>query len=77
MVNNRGNQARLLNNIAVIHDIKGEYEQALNLYNQSLEIKRQVGDRHANVNTLNRIAVAILSEDGYEYDQCNTSFMLY
>ena len=32
-------RARTLNSIAVMHDRKGEYEHALKLYNQSLEIK--------------------------------------
>jgi tetratricopeptide (TPR) repeat protein len=35
--------ARTLNNIALIHDKKGEYDQAMQLYNQSLEIKKRLG----------------------------------
>jgi tetratricopeptide (TPR) repeat protein len=37
--------ARILNNIGSIDYKKGEYDQALKLYNQSLEIKRQIGDQ--------------------------------
>jgi len=70
-VNDRGNQARLLNNIAVIHERKGEYEQALNLYNESLKISREMGDRLRVANTLNRIAVAFLSKEEYEESLVN------
>jgi tetratricopeptide (TPR) repeat protein len=33
-------RSAVLNSIAIIHDNKGEYEQALKLYNQSLEKRR-------------------------------------
>jgi len=65
-VNDRGNQARLLNNIAVIHERKGEYEQALELYNQSLEIARQVGDLGGMAYTLNNMGMIYGIKGEYE-----------
>jgi hypothetical protein len=38
-----GGMAGTLNNLAMIHGIKGEFDQALKLYNQSLEITRHLG----------------------------------
>ena len=60
-----------LNNLAIIHYQKGEYEQALNLYNESLKISREMGDRLRVANTLNRIAVAFLSKEEYEESLVN------
>lgn len=39
-------RARLLNNIADIYRNRGEYEKALKLYNQSLNIATQIGDQY-------------------------------
>ena len=49
--------AYTLNNIADMHRKKGEYEEALKLYNESLEIKRRIGDKQGVAYTLNNIAV--------------------
>ena len=48
--------AMTLNNIGMIHESKGEYEPALELYNQSLRIKRQLGNQNQIATILNNIA---------------------
>jgi tetratricopeptide (TPR) repeat protein len=55
-VNDREMRASALNGIALIHDRKGEDEQAIGLYNQSLEIAREIGDHAGIANALNNIA---------------------
>jgi tetratricopeptide (TPR) repeat protein len=44
-INDRRMQADALNNMALIHYSRGEYDRALELYNQSLEIARKIGDQ--------------------------------
>jgi len=45
---------------------KGEYEPALELYNQSLEIARKLGDQLTVVLILNNIASLHVSKGEYE-----------
>ena len=52
-VNDSRMRAHVLNGIAMIHDRKGEDDQALKLYNQSLEIKREIGDQQGITRALN------------------------
>jgi tetratricopeptide (TPR) repeat protein len=66
-VNDPVMRARILNNIAAMHNNKGEYDQAMELYNQSLEIKRPVEDQEGISGTLHNIA-EIHANKG-EYDQ--------
>jgi tetratricopeptide (TPR) repeat protein len=58
--------ARTLNNIAMIHYNKGEYDQAIELYNQSLEISKQLGDQQGIAYTLNNIALIYANKGEYE-----------
>jgi tetratricopeptide (TPR) repeat protein len=55
-INDRRMQADALNNMALIHYSRGEYDRALELYNQSLEIARKIGDQWGIAGTLNNIA---------------------
>jgi tetratricopeptide (TPR) repeat protein len=55
-----------LNNIARIYDRKGEYEQALKLYNQSVEIAMMIGDQEGIATTLNNIAEMHTRKEEYE-----------
>ncbi|MFQ5869066.1 MAG: tetratricopeptide repeat protein [Candidatus Zixiibacteriota bacterium] len=45
-----------LNNIGMIHDARGEYDEALRYYNDSLKIKKEIGDRAGEATTLGNIA---------------------
>ena len=55
-----------LNNTAVLHHEKGEYEQARSGYNESLEITRRMGDQSMIAKTLNNIALILLKKEKYE-----------
>ena len=59
-------RSTVLNNIALIHSKKCEYDQALKLYNQSLKITRKVGHQQGIGTTLNNMAVALISKEKYE-----------
>ena len=50
----------------MLHDNKGEYEQALKLYNESLEISRGIGDQQRIAYTLNNMADALMNKEKYE-----------
>jgi tetratricopeptide (TPR) repeat protein len=40
------------NNLGLLYDSLGEYQQALNAHQQSLEIQREIGDRHREASSL-------------------------
>ena len=67
----QGGIAGALNNIATIHYWKGEYDQALKLYNQSLEITRQLGEQYMIGVTLNNIALVLFMKEEYEESLCH------
>jgi len=45
------------NNIAIIHQDKGEYDEALEKYTQSIEIKKKLSDHRGIAQTRNNIAM--------------------
>jgi len=51
----RGTEARLLNNIGLVYDELGERQRALAFYEQALPIRREVGDRTGEAAILNNI----------------------
>ena len=52
----RAGEGTTLNNIAVVYDNQGRYQEALETYEQALAILREVGDRAGEGTTLNNIA---------------------
>jgi tetratricopeptide (TPR) repeat protein len=48
-------EAVTLNNIGAVYESLGEKQKALDYYNQSLPIRRAVGDKHGEAFTLNNI----------------------
>jgi tetratricopeptide (TPR) repeat protein len=66
-INDRSGIASTLNNIAIIHRLKGEYDEALEKYNQSLKIKTELDDGNDIAATLNNIA--IIHQVKGEYDK--------
>ena len=55
-----------VNNLAGIHHYRGEYDQAIELLNQSLEISKQIGDELGIPYTLNNIAESQENKGEYE-----------
>ena len=51
-----------LNNISQIHDARGDYEQALQFLEQSLLIRRQIGDKAGMIPTLHNMASIALGQ---------------
>jgi tetratricopeptide (TPR) repeat protein len=45
LLGQRSDEGTLLNNIGVVHQSRGELDQALSYYEQALPIRREVGDR--------------------------------
>ena len=59
--------ASILNNIAIIYQIKGDYYQALELGYQSLSIAKEIGNRYMVGAILNNIAKIHYNKGDYEY----------
>jgi tetratricopeptide (TPR) repeat protein len=59
-------QARSLNAIGSIHGNKGEYDEAIKLYNQSLEISKHLGDQKGVASSLNNIGLIHGSKGEYD-----------
>lgn len=55
MGNNSG-QALVLFNTALIHHLRGHYNEALKLYEESLVINRELGDKQGIVSSLVNVA---------------------
>jgi tetratricopeptide (TPR) repeat protein len=55
-VGDKAGEASTLNNVGLVYFDLGEKQQALNFYNQSLPLSRQVGDKAGEANTLYNIA---------------------
>ena len=50
-------EAVTLNNIGGVYSSLGEKQKALQFYNQALPLRRAVGDRGGEANTLNNIGL--------------------
>ena len=61
----RGNEAVSLHQIGMIHYSKGEYNEALEKYNTSLEIKEELGDRAGIAMTLGQLGRVKLKQKNY------------
>ena len=55
-----------LNNLGLIHDNRGEYDQAIEKYNESLEIARQLEDRQGIAYTLGNIGLLLFNKEEYK-----------
>ncbi|MEM6252693.1 MAG: tetratricopeptide repeat protein, partial [Cyanobacteria bacterium P01_D01_bin.156] len=53
----RAGEANTLGNIGIIYDLLGDYPQALDYQEQSLALKRELGDRAGEANTLGNIGI--------------------
>ncbi len=51
----RSNESALLNNIAKISELRGDYAKALEMYNSSLAISRELGTRYGEATTLSNL----------------------
>ncbi len=51
----KAGEASTLNNIGLVYDALGDKQLALDYYNQSLPLSRQVGDKAGEATTLNNI----------------------
>ncbi len=71
-------EAVTLNNIAFVYDSLGEKQKALDYYNQSLPLTRQVGDQAGEARTLNNIGLVYdsLGEKQKALDYYNQSLPL-
>ena len=58
-------KARTLNNIGLIHDRKGEYHEAIKMYNQSLRFKERE-DQQTIARTLNNIGSIHYEKEEYD-----------
>ena len=58
-------EQKTLNNIAFVYSNQGQYQEALELYEQSLEIARQWDDRFDEANILNNIGALYFSRGDY------------
>ncbi|HYP42556.1 MAG TPA: tetratricopeptide repeat protein, partial [Candidatus Nitrosocosmicus sp.] len=59
--------SRTLNNMAGVHYNKGDPNQALNLYNQSLNLAKELGDQYGMCQTLNNISAIYHNKGEYGY----------
>ncbi len=53
----KAGEATTLNNIGAVYDALGDSQTALDFYNQSLPLLRQVGDKAGEATTLNNIGL--------------------
>lgn len=65
-VNNSSMQTAVLNNVAKIHDDKGEYNEAISIYNKNLEIKKRLGDQRDIAGTLTNIGMIYYKKGEYD-----------
>ena len=57
----------------------GQYQQAINFYQQSLEIKREIGDRRGEANSLNNLGITLkeIGRRKESIEALNTSRKIY
>jgi tetratricopeptide (TPR) repeat protein len=48
------------------YDALGEYQRAIDFHQQSLKIKREIGDRHGEANSLGNLGAAYCSLGNYQ-----------
>ena len=53
----KGNISIILNNLGIIHDNKGEYDEAIDKYNESLAIAKEIGNKEGIARTLNNLEI--------------------
>ncbi len=58
----RARQALLCNNIGLIYDARGDYEAALEWYQQSVALKEELGDRAGMATTLHNMGHIALAQ---------------
>jgi len=66
-INNTEMRGRLLNDMATMLCKKLDYDQAMKLFNESLKISRQIGDRRSTARTLHNMAM--IHDKKRDYDQ--------
>ncbi|MFK0734483.1 MAG: CHAT domain-containing protein, partial [Gloeotrichia echinulata HAB0833] len=78
-VEDRGGEAKTLNNIGLVYSSLGEKQEALKYYNQALPLRRAVGDRGGEATTLNNIGLVYsdLGEKQETLKYYNQSLPLY
>eukprot|EP01012_Entosiphon_sulcatum_P025010 TRINITY_DN3027_c0_g1_i21.p2 TRINITY_DN3027_c0_g1~~TRINITY_DN3027_c0_g1_i21.p2 ORF type:complete len:111 (-),score=12.23 TRINITY_DN3027_c0_g1_i21:22-354(-) len=62
----RHGAAQTLNNLANVHNARGQYDKAVELYEQSLATKNELGDEHGAANTLGNLAGVYQSRGQYD-----------
>ncbi len=63
--NNLPNIINIYNELGIAYRSLGDYQQAINYYQQSLEIRQEIGDRHGISNSLNGLGNAYYSLGDY------------
>jgi len=56
----KGNIAAILHNMGLIHQDQGNYQEAVKLYQQSLKIKEELGDKSGISSTLHQLGIYII-----------------
>ncbi|MEB3290571.1 MAG: CHAT domain-containing protein [Leptolyngbya sp.] len=62
---NRTGEAKVLNNIGIVYQLRGNYGEALTTYQQSLTISRELGDRATEAITLGNIGIIYERQGSY------------
>ncbi len=65
-IGDRAGEGITLNNIGAVYDHQGQYDQALNQYQQALVIRREIGDRAGEGTTLNNIGEVYRAQGQYQ-----------
>ena len=55
-----------MHNLGVIHHQQGNYEEAVNLYNKSLKISEELGNKSGISNTLHQLGIIHQRQGNYE-----------
>ena len=61
-----------MNNLGLIADVRGDYDEAERLHNASLAIKREIGDRRGEANSLNNLG--LIADVRGDYDEAGRLF---
>jgi tetratricopeptide (TPR) repeat protein len=57
-----------LNNLGLAYKSLGQYQRAIDLFEQSLEIKREIGDRHGEADSLCNLALALAKYEPRQFE---------
>ncbi len=66
-VNNILMEAAVLNNIAIIYDVRGKSDLAIEIYNKNLKLMKELGNQRGIATTLNNIA--LIHDNKGKYDK--------